>query len=87
MNQGHGMRGQFECYDWQAEQALQLFRLRRLNTGRGFRVRCGFPVRLLPRYRDRLLTGGQSVAVIREDGSGPWLGHVKARHMAECWKA
>lgn len=73
----------FECYDGQAEQALQLFRLRRLKAGRGFRVRCGFPVRLLPRYRDWLLRGGLSVAVIREDASSPWLGRVKARHMAE----
>lgn len=75
----------FECYDGQAEQALQFFRLRRLKTGRGFRVRCGFPLRLLPRYRDHLLTGGLSVAVIREVADRPWLGRVKARHMAERW--
>ncbi len=42
-------------------------------------------MRLLPRYRDQLLTGGLAVAVIRENVSAPWLGHVKDRQMAEHW--
>jgi len=75
----------FECYDGQADAAMRLLKLRRLGAGRGFRVRCGFPVRWLPRYRDQLLKGGRPVAVIREDACPPWLGPVKARRLVEHW--
>lgn len=76
----------FECYDAQAERALRLLKLRRLKARRGVRVRCGFPVRLLPRYRTRLLREGLPVAVIREDEGVPWLRWVKPRYVAELWK-
>ena len=77
----------YECYDSQAMDAIRLLRLTRLGAGRGFRLRCGFPVRSLARYRHQLLKSGRPVVFIRETGSGPSSGRVRPRHVAECWKA
>jgi len=75
----------YECYDRQAEAASGFLKLKRLKAGRGFELRCGFPVPLLARYRGRLLQQGTPVAVIREETDGPWLGCVKTRRVAESW--
>ena len=73
----------YEFYDRQAEIALEVLGLRRMDVTRGFRTRCGFPLRFKERYLRRLLRGGFSVHIIRE-GEG-WPSGLKKRHVAEGW--
>lgn len=76
----------YEWYDEQAAQASQLLGLRLLPGGRGFRTRCGVPVRLGVWYVRVLVARGVPVAVIRERKDCPWLGGVKPRALAVVWQ-
>jgi len=78
--------GFMECYDDQAENVLTLLNLTRLKAGRGFHLRCGFPVRWMARYRPPLLKKGLRVMVVREQADRPWVGRVKPRRMVESWR-
>ncbi len=76
----------YEWYDEQAARASQLLGLRLLPGGRGFRTRCGVPVRLGVWAVRTLVAQGVPVALIRERTDGPWLGGVKPRALAVVWK-
>ena len=76
----------YEWYDEQAEQMIGLMGLRPLVHRRGFRVRCGVPVRLGARCVRALVAQGVSVAVTRERKDCPWLGGVKPRVLAVVWQ-
>ena len=76
----------YEWYDEQAARASQLLGLRLLPGGRGFRTRCGVPVRLGVWSVRALVARGVSVAVIRERTDGPWLAGVKPRALAVVWQ-
>jgi retron-type reverse transcriptase len=73
----------YEFYDEYAEEAGRLLGLRRLGPGRGFRSRCGFPIRLQRTYLTRLMGLGCPAHVVREEGER--LGGVKMRRLAERW--
>ncbi len=73
----------YEFYDEYAEEARRLLGLRMLGPGRGFRSRCGFPMRLQHTYLTRLMGLGRPVHVVREEGE--WLGGVKVRRVAGRW--
>jgi DNA mismatch repair ATPase MutS len=73
----------YEFYDDQAESAMRLFGLRRIEARRGFRTQCGFPVNLQQKYLGRLLGLGFPVHVVREEES--WLSGVKKRSVGEAW--
>jgi len=75
-----------EFYDGQAKKASTLLNLKRLVGGRGFRLQCGFSIRLMAQARHRLLQRGLPVVVVREQGDRPWLGRVKPRSVAEHWR-
>ena len=72
-----------EFYDNQAMVALRLLGLKRIEAGRGFRARCGFPVGLERRYLRMLMRLGFPVHVVREEKS--WPSGLKKRCVAETW--
>jgi len=73
----------FEFCDKQAEMALRVLGLKRIEVRRGFQIRCGFPVNLQERYLRRLMRLGLPVQVVREEESR--LSGVKKRSVAERW--
>jgi retron-type reverse transcriptase len=76
----------YEWYDKQAAQASRLFGLRLLAPGRGFRYRCGLPVRHGSWCIQVLVTRGVPVALIRETEDHAWPGGVKPRVLAAFWQ-
>ena len=76
----------YEWYDEQAARASQLLGLRLQPGERGFRTRCGVPVRLGVWSVRALVAQGVPVAVIRERKDRPWLGGVKPRALAVVWQ-
>lgn len=74
----------YEFYDTHAERAMRILGLKKIEAGRGFRTRCGFPVNLERRYLSRLMRLGFSVHIVREEAG--WLSGVKTRSVAEIWK-
>lgn len=73
----------YEFYDDHADTALKVCGLKRIEAGRGFRTRCGFPVKLQERYLRRFMRLGFPVHVVREkEGRLSW---VKQRRVAERW--
>jgi DNA mismatch repair ATPase MutS len=75
--------GFYEFYDRQAEIAIKVLGLKRVEATRGFRARCGFPVSLKERYLGRLIRLGLPIHIINE-GEG-WLTRVKKRRVVEGW--
>lgn len=75
-----------ECYDEQAERVSRVLKLRLLAGGRGFRVRCGVPVRLGSRCIRALVTLGIPVALVRESADHPWFTGVKPRGLVAHWE-
>lgn len=73
----------YEFYDRQAEIAMEILALKRMKVTRGFRTRCGFPVRFKERYLKRLMRSGFFVHIIGEEEG--WLPGLKKRHIAEGW--
>ncbi len=73
----------YEFYDRQAEIALEVLGLKRMDVTRGFRTRCGFPVRYKERYLRRLKRLGFSVYIISEEDE--WISELKKRRIAEGW--
>jgi hypothetical protein len=73
----------YEFYDKQAEAAMEVLGLKRVEARRGFRTRCGFPVTLQDRYRIKLVKLGFPVEVVREEEG--WLSGIKKRNVAERW--
>lgn len=76
----------YEWYDEQAARASRLLGLRLLARGRGFRYRCGVPVRLGSRFARALVTHRAPVAVIKETEDRPWLAGVKPREVTASWQ-
>ncbi len=75
--------GFYEFYDRQAEIAIKVLGLKRMEATRRFRARCGFPVSLKEKYLGRLIRLGLPVHIINE-GDG-WLSSVKRRRVVEGW--
>jgi DNA mismatch repair ATPase MutS len=73
----------YEFYDEHAETALKVCELKRIEAGRGFRTRCGFPMKFQARYLRRFMRLGLPVHVVREEEG--WLSGVKKRRVAERW--
>ena len=76
----------YEWYDEEAKRVSRLLGLRLLARGRGFRFRCGMPVRLGPRCVRALVAHGVPVALIRETKDRPWLAGVKPRGLVAHWQ-
>lgn len=75
--------GFYEFYDRQAEIAMKVLGLKRVEARRGFRVRCGFPVSSKGKYLGKLIRIGFPVHIVNEGDS--WLSRVKKRQVAEGW--
>ena len=76
-------------YEWHDEQVERMSRwlgLRLLVRRRGFRSRCGVPVRFGPWCVRALVAHGVPVALIRETDNRPWLGGVKPRELTDFWQ-
>lgn len=76
----------YEWHDEQAERVSSLLGLRPLVRRRGFRFRCGVPVRLGSRCVRALVAHGVPVALIRETDNRPLLGGVKPRELTVFWQ-
>ncbi len=57
----------YEFYDTHAERAMRILGLKKIEAGRGFRTRCGFPMKLQERYLRRIMRLGFPVHVVREE--------------------
>jgi hypothetical protein len=73
----------YEFYDNQAERAIRLLGLKKIEARKGFRTRCGFPIKLQKRYLGTLMRLGTPVHVVREREG--WVSGVKKRSIAERW--
>jgi len=57
----------FELYDGQAETAMESIGLKRTESARGFKTRCGFPVGFKESYVEKLIQRGFSVHIVQEE--------------------
>ena len=73
----------YEFYDSQAETAIKVLGLKRMEATRRFQARCGFPMSLKEKYLGSLIKQGLSVYIVNE-GEG-WVTRVKKRRVAESW--
>lgn len=73
----------FELYDRQAEIAMEALGLQSMKDTRGFRIRCGFPMRYKERYLKKLIQLGFTIYIITEEEG--WFPYLKKRRITEEW--